>query len=171
MCWFPSEVGYSYEFLSRLWIFIVPFLFWNTCVFKRPKATLVSPVCIPCLFLPLVPYSQPSCQADTPGAWVVVSTGGSWRMSWHPPCSTISLPLGLDWWNKPLTTPSMLPLVIELVRKTKPEKQLAKEHTLLDETLMNKSCQNFSWLYLSMLLFSVYFQKFSSFFNLFFDAK
>lgn len=33
-CWFPSEVGYSYEFLSRLWIFIVPFLFWNTCVLE-----------------------------------------------------------------------------------------------------------------------------------------
>lgn len=38
------------EFLSRLWIFIVPFLFWNTCVLKRPKATLVYPVCIPSLF-------------------------------------------------------------------------------------------------------------------------
>lgn len=100
-CWLPSEVGYSCEFLSRLWIFMVPFLFWNTCVLKRPKATLVSPVCIPSLFLPFVPYSQPSCQAGSLGAWAVASTGGSWRMSWLPPCSTIVLPLGLDWWNKP----------------------------------------------------------------------
>lgn len=137
----------------------MPFLSWNTCVLKRPKATLVSPVCIPSLFLPLAPYSQPSCQADAPGACAVVSTGGSWRMSCLPPCSTIVLPLGLDWWNKPFTLQPMLPLVIEFVQKTKPEKQMAKEHTLLDHILMSKnskSCQNFSWLYVSMLLFSVY---------------
>lgn len=137
----------------------MPFLFWNTCVLKRPQATLVSPVCVPSLFLSLVPYSQPSCLTDTSGAWAVVSTGGSRRLSWFPPCSTIVLLPGLHWWNKPSTLPPMLPLVIELVGKIKPEKQLAKEHTWMDQILMNKnskSCQNFCWLYLSMLLFCVH---------------
>lgn len=126
-CWLPFWSWLFLIFFSRLWIFIVPFFFWNICVLKRHKATLVSLVCIPSLFLPLVPYSQSSCQADTSGAWSVVSTGGSWRLSWFPPCSTIVLPLGLPWWKKPFTLPPMLPLVIELVGRTKPEKQLAKD--------------------------------------------
>lgn len=45
-----------------------------------------------------------------------------------------------------LSLPPVLPLVVELLGKTTPEKQLAKEHTLLDQILMNKhskSCQNF----------------------------
>lgn len=105
-----------------------------------------------------LPFSSP-CSLFPALLSSVVSTGGSWRMSCLPLCSTMVLPLGLDGWNKPFTLQTVLPLVIEFVRKTKPEKQMAKEHTLLDHILMDKnskSCQNFSWLYVSMLLFSVY---------------